>query len=224
MRQIADGVVTRHARAAFQRVHVAADGIETAQLAAVFVPALRFFLTVGKERHRLVNEGFRQHGVGVRVFHQFAAQRIAAVGHRPRRAAGFATAQFAAAVHQRVDDFDSVVFVRFFFVVFNQVGALAQYGGTAKADRRAFLFVGEQQLLDGVQQTPDPRRCRIAVDAVFDVVHGINQVINQLRRFGFVGKLRQGIELIHRAQEAGAVVFDGFFRMDGIIQPRMLRQ
>ena len=224
MRQIADGVVTRHACTAFQRVHVAADGIETAQLTAVFVPALGFFLTVGKERHRLINEGFRQHGVGVRVFHQFAAQRIAAVGHRPRRAARFAAAQFAAAVHQRVDDFDSVVFVRFFFVVFNQVGALAQHGGAAKADRRAFLFVGEQQLLDGVQQTPDPRRCRIAVDAVFDVVHGINQVINQLRRFGFVGKLRQGIELIHRAQEAGAVVFDGFFRMDGIIQPRMLRQ
>ena len=101
---------------------------------------------------------------------------------------------------------------------------MAQYGGAAKADRHAFLFVGEQQLLDGVQQTPDPRRCRIAVDAVFDVVHGINQVINQLRRFGFVGKLRQGIELIHRAQEAGAVALNRFFRMDGIIQPRMLCQ
>ena len=49
VRQIADGVVTRHACTAFQRVHVAADGIETAQLTAVFVPALGFFLTVGKE-------------------------------------------------------------------------------------------------------------------------------------------------------------------------------
>ena len=69
VRQIADGVVTGHARAAFQGVHVAADGIEAAQLAAVFVPALRFFLAVGKERHRLIYEGFRQHGVGIRVFH-----------------------------------------------------------------------------------------------------------------------------------------------------------
>ena len=224
MRQIANGVVTRHARAAFQRVHVAADGIETAQLAAVFVPALGFFLTVGKERHRLVDEGFRQHGVGIRVFHQLAAQRIAAVRHRPRRAARFAAAQFATAVHQRVDSLNRVIFVRFFFVVFNQVGALAQDGGATGADRRAFVLVGEQQLFDGIEQTPDPRRRSIRINAVFDVVNGVNEIIDQLRRFGFVGKLRQGIELIHRAQEAGAVVFDGFFRMDGIIQPRMLRQ
>ena len=101
---------------------------------------------------------------------------------------------------------------------------MAQDGGATGADRRAFVLVGEQQLFDGIEQTPDPRRRSIRINAVFDVVNGVNEIIDQLRRFGFVGKLRQGIELIHRAQEAGAVVFDGFFRMDGIIQPRMLRQ
>ena len=133
-----------------------------------------------------------------------------------------------ATVHQRVDGFNRVVFVRFFFVVFNQVGALSQDGGAAEADRRALVLVGEQQLLDGIEQTPDPWRRGVRVNAVFDVVNGVNEIIDQLRRLGFVGKLRQRFKLIDRAQESGAVGGGArlarFFCVDGVVQPRMLRQ
>ena len=228
MGEVADGVVTRHARAAFQGVHVAADSVKAAQLVAVFIPALGFFLTVGEERHGLVNEGFCQHGVGVRIFDQFTAKRVATVRQGGRFAAAFATARFASCIEQGVNGFYRIFFVGVFFEVFNQARALPQDGGATQADRGAFLFMGKQQLFNGIKQTPDPRRSDFAVDTVFDVVHSIDQVVDDFRRFIFIGELRKGIELIHRAQEAGAVIgratFARFSALNSTIQSGMLCQ
>ena len=227
--EVADGVVACHARAAFQGVHVAADGVEAAQLVAVFVPAFGFFLAVGEERHGFVNEGFRQHGVGVRVFDQLAAERGAAVRQGRRFAAAFAAACFAARVEQGVDGLDGLFFVGVFFEIFDEPGALPQDGGAAQADRGAFLFVGEQQLFDGVEQTPDPRRRDLAINTVFDVVNRVDEVVDDGGGVAFVRQLREGVELVHRAQEAGAVAGGAvaaarLAALHGIIQAGMLCQ
>ena len=228
MGEVADGVVTCHARTAFQGVHVAADSVKAAQLVAVFIPALSFFLAVGEERHGLVNEGFRQHGVGVRIFDQFAAKRVATVRQGGWFAAAFATTHFASCVEQGVNGLYRVFFVGIFFEVFNQARALPQDGGTIQADRGAFLFVGEQQLFNGIKQTPNPRRSDFAVDTVFDVIHRIDQVVDDFRRFIFIGELRKGIELVHRTQETGAVIgraaFARFTPLNSTIQSGMLCQ
>ena len=189
MGEVADGVVTRHARATFQGVHVAADSVKAAQLVAVFIPAFCFFLAVGEERHGLVNEGFRQHGVGVRIFDQFAAKRVTTVRQGVRFAAAFTTTHFASCIEQGVNGLYRIFFVGVFFKVFNQARTLPQDSSATQADRGAFLFVGEQQLFDGIKQSPDPRRGDFAVDTVFNVVHSIDQVVDDFRRFVLISEL-----------------------------------